>query len=66
MNILKRCKGKTLVLMILFILNIIASFKMLYALSLLKGIETFIRLLISIIIIVLLIGFSFTYLKYLY
>lgn len=65
MNILTRCKGKTLVLIILFILNIFASFKMLYALSLLTGIETFIRVLISIIIILLLIGFSFSYLKYL-
>lgn len=66
MDILKRCKGKTLVLMILFILNVITSFKMLYALSLLKGIETFIRVLLSIIIIILLVAFSFTYLKYLY
>lgn len=65
MNNLTRCKGKILIITVLFLLNIYASFKMLYALSLLSGIETFIRILISIIIVLLVVGFSFTYLKYL-
>ncbi|MBE6160453.1 MAG: PASTA domain-containing protein [Lactobacillales bacterium] len=65
MSVLNRCKGKSLILILLFIFNICASFKMIYALSLLSGIETFIRLLIIIIIVLMFIGFSFTYLKYL-
>lgn len=65
MSVLNRCKGKTFIIILLAILNICASFKMIYALSLLSGIETFVRILVVIIIILMLIGFLFTYLKYL-
>lgn len=62
----KKYKFKNIIIIILFILMIFSSFKMLYALSLLKGIETLIRFLISIILILLLIGFLLTYLRCLY
>ena len=65
MSVLNRCKGKTFIIILLAILNICASFKMIYALSLLSGIETFVRILVVIIIILMLIGFLFTYFKYL-
>ena len=65
MSVLNRCKGKSLVIIILFIFNIYASFKMVYALSLLSGVETFVRFLVIVIIILMLIGFSFRYFKYL-
>ena len=65
MSVLRRCKGKSFIIILLAIINICASFKMIYALSLLKGIETFIRILIVIIIILILIGSIFTYFKYL-
>ena len=65
MSVLRRCKGKSFIIILLAIINIWASFKMIYSLSLLKGIETFIRVLIVIIIILILIGSIFTYFKYL-
>lgn len=65
MNILNKYSRKKIILILLFVLNVYASFKMIYALSLLNGIESFVRFLVIIIIILMLIGFSFTYLKHL-
>lgn len=58
-----RLNKKNILIVILLLLNIFSSFKMLYSLSLLHGIETFIRVLVSIIIILMLIGFSLSYYK---
>lgn len=63
MSVLNKCKRKRFILIVLLIFNIYASFKMMYALSLLSGIETFVRFLVIIIIILMLIGFVITYLK---
>lgn len=62
-DILTRCKGKSFVLIFLFIINTIGSFKMIYALSLLNGIENFVRFFVGLILLLLWIGFSLTYLK---
>ena len=61
MDILTRCKGKSIIIVLLFIINMFASFKMLYAISLLSGIETFIRILVSIILLIILGGFILPY-----
>ena len=66
LKVLKRCIGKSIVLIILFILNTFATYKMVYALSLLSGIETFVRMLVIIILVLLWIGFSLTYIKKLF
>lgn len=56
-------KNKKLILLFLFIINIYSSFKMVYALSLLSGIETLVRFLIIIIIFLMVIGFTITYFR---
>ena len=56
-------KKKNIIILVLLIMNVISSFKMLYSLSLLDGIESFIRVLISLIIILMLIGFLITYFR---
>lgn len=52
---------KTIILIILFILNIYFSFKMLYAILLLKGIETLFRILLSFIVIIMMGIFIYLY-----
>lgn len=56
-------KNKKLIILFLFIINIYSSFKMVYALSLLNGIETLVRFLIILIICLMAIGFTITYLR---
>ncbi len=62
-KVLGRCVGKSIVLIVLFILNTLATYKIIYALSLLSGIENFVRFLVIIILVLMWLGFSLTYMK---
>ena len=62
-NLLKRRKGKSIVLFALFFLTVGSTLYILYALSLLSGIETLIRILLAITVILIGIILCLSYMK---
>ncbi len=62
-TLLKKHKGKSIVLLTLFFLTVSSSLYILYALSLLAGIETLIRILLSITVILIGIILCLSYMK---